>query len=427
MKNKGLISIVLILAIATLTAVSISVRAHNDPINYVKVYVWNPATASNVYPALANPAVTYAQVWIDSPALWDNTPSGIIGVTMSFRVDPSVVDLLSALQWPDTDYDGVSNGFLGDFLSRWGYNWEGYSTFFTAGTIDTPSGTITATAEIILGAGTLGVGAGGGPIPLWRYVVRTNAAVPDYTTAYSPLTIFDAYYTTVDGAKHRIDIVENGHYGTPPDQFYMSGPPATGFTPAMIVDPIGTIWHELYPNYCNNWELTSYIDNGDGYFSASDQIDMMNETGWTYWFHVDVVTVTIHWTFKEGLGGPLLEEYGSAEPPEIAELTIDNPIGTVWHQIYPEYSREFVITSFDDNGSPGFDPSDQFDFEYLDDPGTVYWAHLDSVTTDIFLSQKGEPEPPVPEFPLGLGLMMAVAPAIPIVYLWRTRKKVGKQ
>jgi hypothetical protein len=33
--------------------------------------------------------------------------------------------------------------------------------------------------------------------------------------------------------------------------------------------------------------------------------------------------------------------------------------------------------------------------------------------------------PPIPEFPLGLGLMMAIAPAIPIVYLWRTRKKVG--
>jgi len=29
----------------------------------------------------------------------------------------------------------------------------------------------------------------------------------------------------------------------------------------------------------------------------------------------------------------------------------------------------------------------------------------------------------VPEFPLGTGLMIMIAAAIPIVYLWRTRRK----
>jgi len=61
----------------------------------------------------------------------------------------------------------------------------------------------------------LGVGAGSGPKPLWRWVIRTQSGV-DHTTAYSPLIIFDAYYTTVDSVKHPIDIVESGHYGTPP-------------------------------------------------------------------------------------------------------------------------------------------------------------------------------------------------------------------
>jgi hypothetical protein len=32
--------------------------------------------------------------------------------------------------------------------------------------------------------------------------------------------------------------------------------------------------------------------------------------------------------------------------------------------------------------------------------------------------------PPVSEFPAGLGLLMVMAPAIPIVYIWRTRRKV---
>jgi hypothetical protein len=46
---------------------------------------------------------------------------------------------------------------------------------------------------------------------------------------------------------------------------------------------------------------------------------------------------------------------------------------------------------------------------------------LDDITTDIILSQKGEPEPPVPEFPLGaaveIGLIVAVA------YIWWTRRR----
>jgi hypothetical protein len=98
--------------------------------------------------------------------------------------------------------------------------------------------------------------------------------------------------------------------------------------------------------------------------------------------------------------------------------------------IYPEYSREFIITSWDDNsgapGTPGngvFDPSDQFDFEYVGEAGT-HWAHLDDVTTDIFLSFK-QKEPPVPEFPLGaaveVGLIVAVA------YIWWTRRRRLKQ
>jgi len=35
--------------------------------------------------------------------------------------------------------------------------------------------------------------------------------------------------------------------------------------------------------------------------------------------------------------------------------------------------------------------------------------------------------PPIPEFPLGLAPILMLAPAIPIVYLWRTRKKVMKK
>jgi hypothetical protein len=35
--------------------------------------------------------------------------------------------------------------------------------------------------------------------------------------------------------------------------------------------------------------------------------------------------------------------------------------------------------------------------------------------------------PPIPEFPLGIGLMMILAPMIPVAYLWRLRKKEEMQ
>lgn len=191
-------------------------------------------------------------------------------------------------------------------------------------------------------------------------------------------------------------------------------------------DPTTTKWHEIYPDYCENWTLTSFNDTDkDGSLSPSDQIDMTNETGWKHYFHVDDVTVTIHWTFKAPASG-----LGAAEPLEPTDPEYI-PVGTYWHQIYPpdQFCRWFVITSEEGNGDGYIQPSEQFDFEYLDEPGVIYWAHLDSVTTDILVSEKPiEPEPPpIPEFPLGLGLTMAIVLAIPIVYLWRTRKKVEKQ
>jgi hypothetical protein len=272
-----------------------------------------------------------------------------------------------------------------------------------------------------LGFTTLGLGAGNGPKPLWRWVIRTQAGLS--LPLYSPISLVDCYYTTVDGVKHPVDIVDGGHYGTPPEQYTMSYmgsllPPG---------DPITSHWHELYPTYSHEWDLTSWVDNGDGDLTASDQIDMIqtlgDEVGWKYWFHVDEVTVTIHWTYKAPDSGE-----GAAEPPELTEPPEPwdtHPIGSTWHMVYPDYSREFRITSWEDNDQDGkFNPSDQFDFEFFDEPGVIHWAHLDEITTDIILSFKDK-EPPAPEFPLGaaveVGLIVAVA------YIWWTRRRRLKE
>ena len=196
----------------------------------------------------------------------------------------------------------------------------------------------------------------------------------------------------------------------------------TDLTPLYIdpTMPIDTWWHELYPTYSIVRQLIDWADNGDGYLSPSDQITM-DEEGTLKDYHVDDMRITMHWTFK-----PDLVEEGAGEPWELwYELPAD-PTGSVWHQVYPVYCRYFEITGWtDNNDSGGFDPSDQFTIMYYDD-GSTAEAHLDSVSIDIFVSEKPAP-PEVSEFPLGIGLVMLLAPIVPLAYLWRLRKKVTTQ
>jgi len=192
-------------------------------------------------------------------------------------------------------------------------------------------------------------------------------------------------------------------------------------------DPTGTQWHELYPQYCNMYTVTGWTDNTDGDLTASDQIEVYNQTdGTTSDYHVDQVTVTIHWTLKPDGVNPT--GYDAASEPLEPIWPMGDPTGSYWHMIYPDFCRWFMITSWEDTGAePGvFDPSDQFDFEFLDEGGVTYWAHLYEVTTDILVSEKPG-VPPVPEFPLGLEILMIMAAAIPIIYIWRTRKWAGKR
>jgi len=153
-------------------------------------------------------------------------------------------------------------------------------------------------------------------------------------------------------------------------------------------DPTGTRWHELYPTYCDMWTLTGWGDNDDGNLTVPDQIEMVRDDSVVQWFYVDRVTITIHFTFKAPIDGT--GDVESTDPVTTHPTTdgIVDPIGTHWHMICPEYSREFVITSHDDaNANGALDPSEQFDFEFLDQPGVIHWAHLDDVTTDIILSK----------------------------------------
>jgi len=187
---------------------SMPVKAQ-DPVRF---YVWNPASSNPNYPFKAYPTTTLVEVWIESPPEWADTPMGIVGYTLGLSVDPAVVQVLTAAKYPDMDFSGMSDGFLSAYLELYGYNYEGYDTAFLVGTVNAPAGTISGTAEAILGFTTLGKGAGGSG-PLMRFTIRTKSGV---STGYSPLTITNCIYTTPDGVNHDAGTAEGGHYGTPP-------------------------------------------------------------------------------------------------------------------------------------------------------------------------------------------------------------------
>ncbi len=348
----------------------------------------------------------------------------IIAWGMDIRVDPSVlnVDLVAPPPPPFPPPPPPASVVQGNFLATYA-GWYGLTANLLSGTTDPTTGYWDDIAEALMPTPAHGAGDYvSSTYPILVTVQMTSKS----TTQPCLIDLIDVEWRSPNGNWYPVDVVVDGFYGEKEHSpTYLSNTAA--FDPT---DPVGSPWHELYPYYCNNLVMTSHTDNGDGVLSASDQVDFSNETdpGYTYWYHVDAVTVTIHWTFKIDETTPTdPAELGDGEPYEpnrvdVVENSIPDPIGTAWHQIYPDYCREFVITSHvDTDGDGALDPSEQFDFEYLDEEGVVYWAHLDSITTDLILSFK-EKIPDVPEFPLGIGLILAIVPMVPVIYLWRKRE-----
>jgi len=227
---------------------------------------------------------------------------------------------------------------------------------------------------------------------------------------------------------------EPGYVLSPEDQIdmYLIDPPVQIYVWTEFVNPfapICTIWHEMMPEPWE-WHLTSWEDNnGDGYLSPCDQIDMTNTmTGdvvWfhvreiippdpapgpkemlldvKYWFQVDEVTVDMTLTPTKIPGPQIFVEY------KCGYWTFDpkNPICTKWNQIDPELGpfRCLHLTSWIDNGNGVLDPSDIIDMTPLyPNPGPIEYYHVDFISISLKLTPKPSPPvvPPPPEGPMYL-------------------------
>jgi hypothetical protein len=229
---------------------------------------------------------------------------------------------------------------------------------------------------------------------------------------------------------YHLMIWEPGYVLSPEDQIdmYLIDPPVKIRVNTTFVDPTAPIcsyWYELEPPY-QEWHLTSWEDNnGDGYLSPCDQIDMTNIlTGDVVWFHVqevippdplpgpkqmvldvkyffqvDEVTVDMTLSPIEIPGTQIFVEY------KCGYWTFDpkKPICTKWNQIDPEMGpfRCLHLTSWYDNGNGVLDPSDIIDMTPLfPTPGPVEYYHVDFLSISLKLTPKPSP-PVVPPPPVG--------------------------
>jgi len=98
--------------------------------------------------------------------------------------------------------------------------------------------------------------------------------------ARSPLHFTKDILSTTTGARIEHTLTD-GLYAGPQWLSATANPiPPFNYKVIDLAHPIGTTWHEIFPEYSRVRILTSWTDNGDNYLSASDQIDMTNETGW---------------------------------------------------------------------------------------------------------------------------------------------------
>jgi hypothetical protein len=207
-----------------------------------------------------------------------------------------------------------------------------------------------------------------------------NAELPDLFMAAIALSPKDpsAVYVGTGSGAFRSDVIPiaRGHNKHNEDGYL----PGDG-------DPRNTIWHELHPNYSVMWEITDWIDDGDGFLGFSDTLDVTNTaTEESVWESVRRVTATVTMTAASGPPDSLLYfdmigENSMAEP-------IADPVGTFWYQVHPAYPPRYEVVTWDDNGNGYLDAGDYVELHALsgNDSCTTASYLVEDVATDMVTS-----------------------------------------
>ena len=117
-----------------------------------------------------------------------------------------------------------------------------------------------------------------------------------------------------------------------------------------LTAPVDTQWHELWPFFCRQYHLSSWNDtSGDGVLSHCDWIDMYEKPDGAFKpYHVEEVTITLNVTLVDVGERMFIELKGGYN-----ETVLDDPVGSKWHEIYPNFCKTYNLTGRMAGGSPG--------------------------------------------------------------------------
>ena len=155
-----------------------------------------------------------------------------------------------------------------------------------------------------------------------------------------------------------------------------------------LTDPRGT-WHELYPTYCKYHEVPRWDDNGDGFLSYCDYIEIISVTpGETGWYHVERVTITLTLAEKPAEVDISYVDYTGED---LLADVLDDPTGTKWHEIWPVYCRNSTCEGWDDEDGDGkLSEGDQILLRD-DESGVLKDYRVTGISTDIEAARQDPP------------------------------------
>jgi len=224
-------------------------------------------------------------------------------------------------------------------------------------------------------------------------------------STYSPNGCFFAWITSHTGNNN---LIQNGIHAGANLAFALTGapppPPNVKYLHSTgglfnLTAPIGTQWHELYPVFCRHYHLSSWNDtSGDGVLSYCDWIDMYEKPdGAVKPYHVEEVTITLYLRpelnelIRDGfgqifLGEPMYIELEGGYDP--AALT--DPIGTQWHEVYPNFCTSYNLTAWDNTGNSTLDFCDYILLIDKESRNVTSW-HVEDVAIDIVVCREPPP------------------------------------
>ncbi|MCP4582451.1 MAG: hypothetical protein GY839_12640, partial [candidate division Zixibacteria bacterium] len=169
-------------------------------------------------------------------------------------------------------------------------------------------------------------------------------------------------------------------------------------------DPRGSQWHELWPNYCTNWDLTSWLDNGDSTLSTGDYVDFTAAAASCYTLEVVYIGPTVILTNIMAPGDTIYMDQlqvDQADPfPPVTDVLLSQ-----WKGIWPVQAQclcdpcehpdgplacpcNWMVTGWEDNGNGVLDSCDYIEMTYCDMLGgetVIEIFHVEGIAIDIVL------------------------------------------